>query len=128
MTKDEALKLALEALEANQPVNYCVNSKGEKFPMSVADPFKFQRCAEAITAIKEALAQPEQKPDIYPEEAYEMGLEAIAYYAAPPQRTWVGLTGEDFSAIKFSVEMRFPAEFRAGARWAEAKLKEKNFD
>ena len=42
------------------------------------------------------------------------------------QRPWVGLTGEDFSAIKFPVEMRFPAEFRAGARWAEAKLKEKN--
>ena len=32
----------------------------------------------------------DQEPDIYPEEAYEMGLEAIAYYAKP-QRTWVGL-------------------------------------
>lgn len=42
------------------------------------------------------------------------------------KKPWVGLTGEDFSAIKFPVEMRFPAEFRAGARWAEAKLKEKN--
>jgi hypothetical protein len=28
----------------------------------------------------------EQEPDIYPEEAYEMGLEAIAYYTTPPQR------------------------------------------
>jgi len=43
-----------------------------------------------------------------------------------PKRPWVGLTGEDFSAIKFPVEMRFPAEFRAGARWADTKLKEKN--
>ena len=42
------------------------------------------------------------------------------------QKPWVGLTAEDFSAIKFPIEMRFPAEFRAGARWAEAKLKEKN--
>ena len=42
------------------------------------------------------------------------------------RREWVGLTGEDFSAIKFPAEMRFPAEFRAGARWAEDKLKEKN--
>jgi hypothetical protein len=56
--KDEALKLALEALEANQPVNYCLNSKGEKFPMLSKDPFKFERNAEAITAIKQALAQP----------------------------------------------------------------------
>ena len=47
-------------------------------------------------------------------------------YATPPQREWVGLTAEDFSAIKFPAEMRFPAEFRAGARWADVKLKEKN--
>ena len=45
---------------------------------------------------------------------------------ALPKREWVGLTAEDFSAIKFPTEMRFPAEFRAGARWAETKLKEKN--
>jgi hypothetical protein len=36
-----------------------------------------------ITALRERLAQPEQEPDIYPDEAYEMGLERIAYYAAP---------------------------------------------
>ena len=47
-------------------------------------------------------------------------------YTTPPQREWVGLTAEDFSAIKFPAEMRFPAEFRAGARWADVKLKEKN--
>jgi hypothetical protein len=45
---------------------------------------------------------------------------------AQEQRPWVGLTAEDFSAIKFPAEMRFPAEFRAGARWAEVKLKDKN--
>jgi hypothetical protein len=61
----------------------------------------------------------EQEPDIYPEEAYEMGLEAIAYYitppqleernfcqrcgkrtkdihtCTPPQRTWADLTDEE---------------------------------
>jgi hypothetical protein len=42
------------------------------------------------------------EPAIYPEEAYEMGLEAIAYYAHPPQRTWVGLTDED----KHEIELR----------------------
>ena len=41
MTKDEALKLALEALE----------TKGEHHP----------RVYQAITAIKEALAQPEER-------------------------------------------------------------------
>ena len=45
MTKDEALKLALEALE-----------KSHTCPLLPDD------CAEAITAIKEALAQQEQEP------------------------------------------------------------------
>jgi hypothetical protein len=57
MTKDEALKLALEALEANQPVNYCMNNNGERFPMMHEDPFRFERNTKAIIAIKEALAQ-----------------------------------------------------------------------
>jgi len=50
MTKDEALKLALEALA-------CTDSE----PGSRA----FEREEEAITAIKEALAQPEQEPVAY---------------------------------------------------------------
>ena len=45
MTKDEVLKLALEALE-----------KSHICPLLPDD------CSEAITAIKEALAQPEQEP------------------------------------------------------------------
>ena len=43
MTDKEALKLALEALEANQPVNYCMNSNGERFPMMHEDPFRLDR-------------------------------------------------------------------------------------
>ncbi len=58
--------------------------------------------------------------------AYARGIPLYTNQPAAAQRTWVGLTGEDFSAIKFSVEMRFPAEFRAGARWADAYLKQKN--
>jgi hypothetical protein len=46
-----------------------------------------------------------QEPDIYPEEAYEMGLEAIAYYTHPPQRTWVGLTKEDKDLVEDLCEM-----------------------
>lgn len=34
--------------------------------------------------LRAVLEQPQQKPDIYPDEAYEMGLERIAYYTAPP--------------------------------------------
>jgi hypothetical protein len=65
MTDKEALKLALVALEANQPVNYCMNSNGERFPMMHEDPFRFDRNTKAITAIEEALAQPVQEPEYW---------------------------------------------------------------
>ena len=50
MTKDEALKLALEALELH----------GQQYPHMVKG-----YCLDAITAIREALAQPEQEPVAY---------------------------------------------------------------
>jgi hypothetical protein len=56
----EAMKLALEALKANQPINYCINNNGEKFPMFSNDPMKQERNEEAIKALEEALAKQEQ--------------------------------------------------------------------
>ena len=50
-------------------------------------------------------AQPAQEPDIYPEEAYEMGLEAIAYYTTPPRRTWIELTDDEI--VRCVVHARF---------------------
>ena len=89
MTKDEALKLALEALE-------CLKRDFD------ADQFEWGIADEAITAIEEALAQPEQEPV-----AYTNGTDVILAkywtadyppkgweplgYTTPPQRTWVGL-------------------------------------
>ena len=58
MTK-EALKLALEALEEYVNVVVSVNDPNEWTP-KVADAGEPAR--KAITAIKEALAQPEQEP------------------------------------------------------------------
>jgi hypothetical protein len=49
MTKDEAMKMALEALE-------CLKRDFD------ADQFEWGIADEAITAIEEALAQPEQEP------------------------------------------------------------------
>ena len=68
MTKDEALNLALEFIEQ-------INKYGWKY--------KFEaQMYEAITAIKEALAQPEQEPV-----AWEQFHEHMAgpFYKAPPQ-------------------------------------------
>ena len=86
MTKDEALKLALEAIEE---LRYSSSTfKSDKLS------------AEAIAAIKEALAQ--------------------------PKRPWVSLTNKEIKEI-VDTYYRFmgPLEFAAAI---EAKLKEKNFD
>lgn len=56
MTDRDIMQQALDALEANQPVNYCMNNNGEKFPMMQEDPFRFERNSKAITALRERLA------------------------------------------------------------------------
>ena len=78
---------------------------------------------------KEALAQPEQEPVAtvqcihgitigYLEIMQPVGTKL---YTAPPQRPWVGLTNEDFSAINQSCFTKLQA-----AASAESILKEKN--
>ena len=79
MTKDEALKMALEALESNkQKHNYCEDTwySCPKHEDGCANEAEGAECNcgadeinaqfdKAITAIKEALAQPEQEPVAY---------------------------------------------------------------
>lgn len=50
---------AIDALEANQPVNFCVNAAGEKSAMITSDPLRFDRNASVITLLREAIAAPE---------------------------------------------------------------------
>ena len=133
----EALKLALEALigaraflESDTPVEiWGVND-------------------QAITAIKEALAQPEQEPIGWLDsndklaEFMHKDLKAehdkrdsstpryfqIPVYTTPPQRTWVGLTDEEVAevAIKSQDGISPHDDTLRFARAIEAKLKEKN--
>ena len=116
-TKDEALKLALEALLSCSAGDY---STGHVIHPS----FDVDAVNKAIEAIDEALAeQPAQQepvahceagpeycpvchkelnpePAIYPDEAYEMGLEEVAFYTSPPaSKPWVGLTDEEIEDI-----------------------------
>ena len=122
MTKDEALRLAWDALE------------------DIGDEWGFtsQRTVpkrkEAITAIKEALAQTEQEPiGQLCEESYGRGqvmwfnkpVDGSYVYTTLPQRTWVGLTDEEIMQCLdqgYGINMRLDGF----ARIIEAKLKEKN--
>jgi hypothetical protein len=118
MTKDEALRLAWDALE------------------DIGDEWGFtsQRTVpkrkEALTAIKEALAQPEQEPVGEIVDAIEGAFKCsftkmlpvgTKLYTTPPQRTWVGLTDEDRFEL---AKAQYGWEDLLFA--AEAKLKEKN--
>ena len=128
MTKDEALRLALEALE---------------YMDVTAEHYVDKQIPEkAITAIKEALAESEpnykkalevwlDKTEWVQEtvKPHELGMHRADVLKqrieeASPQRTWVGLTYEEES------ELIRLAHNHAGIRFyiqaAEAKLKEKN--
>ena len=133
----QALELALEALQFALHVGFPESSesqikKGEK---------AYQQHRAAITAIKEALAQPEQEPvatlDDLEQEIYENTRQFVSrdvmewmlkrYYTTPPQRTWVGLTDEEkqewIDAMPYDPQ---PRHCMILVNIIEAKLKEKN--
>jgi hypothetical protein len=125
MTKDEALDLALEALDN---LLYWDNGKSD-----------YDQAREAITAIKQALAAPTVQEPV----AYRAWVDGWQYteipgdgealcLCTPPaaQRTWVELSGEDKKIIRDNVGYD---QFMTAGEYAhlvqeatEAKLKEKN--
>jgi len=118
MTNDEALRLALEALEdLGNHDRVC-----PQWP-TYAEPENYPKCNcgydEAITAIKAAL-EVKDEPDHSDELtiAYMSGLHRGKELE---QRTWVGLTNEEVADIERNSITR-----RQAIRAIEAKLKEKN--
>ena len=119
MTKDEALKLALVALDM------------------MVTPRSFQaqvRIKEIYDSIREALAQPEQEPVAWMSSGEArmihwkskhpgFGDDWIPLYIAPPQREWQGLTDEEMHECWG--DPLTPLGMKH-ARMIEAKLKEKN--
>jgi len=83
MNKDEALKLALEALK------YPLNQSHENFNVDMAELLAHR----AITAIKEALAQPEPWEKFCDSHCVWTNHHPDCKLA---QRTWVGLTDDEF--------------------------------
>ena len=119
----EALKLALEALGTCGEDEW--HSDDDYGMMQVYDDRKVN---EAITAIKEALAQPEQEPVAWRwkhgdscwqlEDKHPRSPTAQPLYTTPPKRPWVGLTDEDCKGMS--------AGDKVVAMWAARTLKEKN--
>ena len=97
----EALKLALEALENGD----------------VPTPENAGKNLDAITAIKEALAQTQEPDDIASILACRDMLDAQPVL----QRTWVGLTDEEMKEL-WENKGWYVTMYKA----VEAKLKEKN--
>jgi hypothetical protein len=155
MTKDEALRLALETMNL-------ANSSYDK--MLLSDPpqsawryhnvdMKLREAITAIEAVLEAkdeswekfcdsncvwtdhhpdckLAQIEQ-PKVRTGNCLRVGVCASEGHKIQPQRIWVGLTDEEIAEVEdeYIVDYRIPA----GSAWnfakdIEAKLRSKNYD
>jgi hypothetical protein len=140
----EALKLALEALQFALHVGFSESSESEMKKGEKA----YQQHRAAITAIKEALAQ-EQEPVAWRTFDGEGGYDYRSYednesYAddwdkrnpnhkgwvdklyARPQRTWAGLTDEQIDACWNKDLWKEKQPHHIFAKAIEAKLKEKN--
>ena len=146
MTKDEALDLALEALEKSEPNK----RKGDDDYCEIG----WMEHRKAITAIKQARSAPVQEPVAW---MYEdmMGLVGVRVQKEKPivarpvtplclcnppaaQRQWVGLTDEDIAETDWHLsadreyeqwtlqEQLVVCGVKDFARAIDAKLKEKN--
>ena len=116
----EALTLALDALYALTAMNHTTQ----------------QMKSNAITTIKEALAQPEQEPVAWMYVNTDGECEQIEYgepfddpsttpLYTSPQRTWVGLTDEEKHQCIYD-EQGYVLDYEDCVDKTEAKLKEKN--
>ena len=126
MTKDEALRIALEALERS--VATCLDPYSHEQVMSRPEHFINQ----TITAIEAALETKDEPVAIVISESganvthswwHEPALPIGTKLYTSPQRTWVGLTDDEVYKIAFALEGE---HWRKIADTIEAKLKEKN--
>ena len=121
MTKDEALRLALEALE-----NFGNHDRVCPQWPTYAEPENYPKCNcgydQSITAIKAALEakdEPVDQPQVRTGNCLRVGVCASEGHKIQPQRTWVGLMDDD--------EIDWDGgDLKSFIAAVEAKLKEKN--
>jgi hypothetical protein len=139
----EAMKQALEALEDFVDVIKYDNEQDDIGRRACCDVLSYNphsescKAKQAITAIKAALAQPEQEPVAFLS-TDSLGERYLCFdkpqdddpvqplYAHPPQRTWVGLTEQEvWDAVRDTVGIMPSKAFRV-YQAIKAKLKQKN--
>jgi len=115
--------IALPAFDTEQDALKEMQRRNKKWPHNKRE----------VKALYDAPPQPKQEPSghfldfaysdsIAYVHVYDQFRKGQQFYKAPPQRTWVGIPEQD---LKQGDESFFVA-WREGARWAEAKLKERN--
>ena len=132
MTKDEALRLALEAME--EIIHwYAVRDRNDVFLNFVDQNPEIQKIMKSISVVKEAL---ETKDEPVAWEQFHEHMAGPNYVA--PQSTWVGLTDDEMRELEKQFEAErvrtsdeeylviYPAAYWQWQRAIEAKLKEKN--
>ena len=138
MTKDEALQIALEALEG------VLDDSPKVLDASISGGLhEVVQCRDAITAIKAAL-EAKDEPVAYIYEFWaDRGHKGLSFekersadntplYTTPPpvaephKRTWVGLTDDEIVLIVAECAASHQHTDIHFARAIEAKLKEKN--
>jgi len=123
MTKDEALKLALSALNEVRQETFRLMKDSQTL-------YSEKKVWEAIYTIKKVLAQPKQEPLAWistgPASMIHWTADKPAYgddwvplYTTPPQREFVGLTEDEAFACK-------GRDYFETYKAIEAKLKDKN--
>ena len=113
----KAAEMALEALE-------------------LGDDISAEQMSDALDALRQALAQPEQEPVAWQDPQYKTLIEPhkahpdwIPLYTAPPKREWVGLTDEEGAEIwgdAHDLDWKRTVTPKEIVKRIEAKLKEKN--
>jgi len=140
MTTDEALKAALEALEAHADIGIKSDKAITAIKEALAQPDERGRCTHGVWiadhCYKCALAQPEQGSVAWEclagglkkltDQQYKLQQPSIQqhYTQIPPKREWVGLSINELAALIVKT-VGYPIKLAEGI---EAALKEKNYD
>ena len=131
----EALELGYDSAKAEAD-QFHATMAGYKPHRHAAMDADVQKIAQAITALRAALEQPEQKPVAWKDRTYgnlhhqDFG-NSIPLYTYPPRREWRGLTNLEFVQIELKLRKyhdydRYDLSLNEFGRAIEAALKERN--